>query len=108
MDKDTMMVVCRLCNRKVQMHHLVPSADGDYMVCQSCAKKQPVKKQVPVAKKPVSLASSKQITEKLVRYHCPNCDYRFVRKSSQQVTKCPYCDKAGVELDDLDADSLLS
>lgn len=106
MDNDNLLIICRSCGRKTLMHNMRPSADGENMICIECAKKGiSLKSEVSLSKAASELKSksnkeSKSKSEKMVKYLCTNCKYKFSRKESQQVEKCPYCGKNTIVHDD--------
>ncbi len=109
MDEDNLLIICRNCGRKVLMHNMM--ADGENMICKDCYHK---KQMVGSAKSPIrpveSAVQQKKAVkaEKMIKYICTSCRYKFSRKASQQVTKCPYCSKETIVVDSqLGADNLL-
>ncbi|MGV8087175.1 MAG: hypothetical protein ACP5N1_06100 [Candidatus Woesearchaeota archaeon] len=115
MDSENLLIVCRLCGRKVLMHNMRPDTTGENMVCVDCYKKgSQTKSSMSIAEKASEIALSKQPrksnekSEPMVKYLCPNCKYKFSRKKSQEVRKCPYCGKTNIMLDNaLGADTIL-
>lgn len=116
MDEDHMLIICRSCGRKTLMENM--RADGDNMICMDCYKKSAGAKSVtsvfgkkPVENEPFKPAKSKgkvEKSEKMIRYICTNCKYKFSRKESQSVEKCPYCSKNTIVHDDqLGAENLI-
>ena len=106
MENDNLLIICRTCGRKVLMHNMRP--DGENMICLDCYKKgSAVKSAVsPFAKKEEPVKTEK--AEKMNRYICTACKYKFSRKVSQPVAKCPYCGKNTIILDSgLGADKLI-
>ena len=117
MDDDNLLIICRSCGRKQLMHNM--KADGEHMICLDCAKKGSTAKSDSAlfAKKTVENApfsgpkgkSEKSKSEKMTRYICTACKYKFSRKESQPVEKCPYCGKTTIVHDDqLGAEKLIS
>lgn len=39
------------------------------------------------------------LSEKMIKYVCTSCKYKFSRKASQDVQKCPYCSKDTIVVD---------
>lgn len=113
MDNDNLLIICRSCGRKTLMHNMRPSADGENMICVDCAKKGvSLKSEVPLSKAASELNSrskeNKFKSEKMIRYLCTNCKYKFSRKESQHVEKCPYCGRTTIVHDDqLNADKII-
>lgn len=115
MDSENLLIVCRLCGRKVLMHNMRPDATGENMICVDCYKSgSQVKSSMSITEKANELVSSKNLrkgTEKselMIKYLCPNCKYKFSRKKSQEVHKCPYCGRTNIMLDNaLGADTLI-
>lgn len=110
MDEDHMLIICRLCGRKVLMHNMRP--DGENMICADCYKKgapAPVKRGIDnTPYVPPKTKGKVEKSEKMTRYICTNCKYKFSRKESQKVEKCPYCSKNTIVHDDqLGADKLI-
>lgn len=101
MDNDNLLIICRSCGRKSLMHNMKP--DGEHMICSECAKKgASLSSEVSIQKKaienepfsgPRKKTESAKVTEKMLKYICSNCKYKFSRKESQHVEKCPYCGK---------------
>jgi DNA-directed RNA polymerase subunit RPC12/RpoP len=55
-----------------------------------------------------SVRKTVERTEPMIKYICTNCKYKFSRKQSQDVSKCPYCGKNAIVVDNqLGADKLL-
>lgn len=123
---DELSIVCRHCGRHVLMHNMTKDKTGINMICLDCAKKEKstmepekttsiitaMKKHVENSSFSTSRAKTKETTEKsekMIKYLCPNCKYKFSRKASQEVEKCPYCGKHTVVVDNaLGADKLLN
>jgi hypothetical protein len=109
MDDDNLLIICRACGRKVLMHNMRPDDDGEHMICKECYTKKAGARgaQSPFSKKPVENApyegpkktAAKPQIEKMIRYICQGCKYKFSRKASQQVGKCPYCGKENILVD---------
>jgi predicted RNA-binding Zn-ribbon protein involved in translation (DUF1610 family) len=119
MDEDNMLIICRVCGRKVLMHNMRPDDDGEHMICNDCWKKKSgVKSAVsPFGKKAVENSAYEppkskakvEKSEKMVHYICTACRYKFSRKTSQEIHKCPYCGKEKIVVDSaLGADKLLN
>jgi predicted RNA-binding Zn-ribbon protein involved in translation (DUF1610 family) len=119
MDNDNLLIICRVCGRKVLMHNMRLDDDKENMICNDCYKKkasgiQPTsvlgKKAVennPYEPSRHKVAKTK--SEKMLRYICTSCKYKFSRKESQHVEKCPYCGKNSIVLDtQLGADKLIN
>ena len=94
------------------MHNMRPDGSGENMVCNDCYKRGAASSSAPTMS--ISEAAAKQkpvkkvTTEKMTKYLCTSCKYKFSRKLSQEVTKCPYCGKNNIVLDNaLGADKLL-
>ncbi|HYD03878.1 MAG TPA: hypothetical protein VEC16_06300 [Alphaproteobacteria bacterium] len=111
MSSDNLLIVCRSCGRKVLMHNMRPDSTGENMVCIDCYKKNNSSRTVSIseaaaevsrpAKKPVS-------NERMIKYICTGCKYKFQKKESVPVNKCPYCGKTSIVQDnELGADKLL-
>jgi len=115
MDSENLLIVCRTCGRKTLMHNMRPDGSGENMICVDCYKRSsPAKSAMSISEKAAEInasKSSKKTTEKsepMVKYLCSSCKYKFSRKKSQEVTKCPYCGKSNIMLDNaLGADTLL-
>lgn len=119
MDNDNLLIICRSCGRKTLMHNMRPDSDGENMICMDCYKKKgtatPItsifgKKEVHNApyEPPVHKTDKAPVKEKMLKYVCTNCKYKFSRKESQHVEKCPYCGRNTVMIDNaLGADKLL-
>lgn len=109
MNDDNLLIVCRSCGRKVLMHNMKPDASGENMICFDCAKKQGVaSERLASLQKPESARPKSTITEKMIKYICTACKYKFSRKESRGVDKCPYCGKNSIVLDsDTGAEKLL-
>jgi DNA-directed RNA polymerase subunit RPC12/RpoP len=117
--EDNVLIICRICQRKVLMHNMVPDSDGENMICSECAaRKKGVKnagsvlgtkkelKNEPYVGKPEKKSAKKE--DKLVKYICGDCKYKFSRKASQEVVKCPYCGKSNILTDNqMGADNLI-
>jgi DNA-directed RNA polymerase subunit RPC12/RpoP len=112
---DNLLIVCRSCGRKVLMHNMRTDSSGENMICVDCYKRNSSLKGATASvseiaaehKPPVKKTSEK--TEKMVRYICTSCHYKFSRKSTQEVSKCPYCGKTNIVVDkSLGADKLLN
>ncbi|HEY9701378.1 MAG TPA: hypothetical protein V6C58_02975 [Allocoleopsis sp.] len=114
MTSDNLLIVCRSCGRKVLMHNMRPDSTGENMVCVDCYKKasqtQPryvsLKEAAAEAEKPKKPVSTSK--EPVNHYICTGCKYKFSKKVSQEVNKCPYCGKTSIVVDNqLGADKLL-
>ena len=107
MDEDNLLIICRSCGRKVLMHNMKP--DGENMVCLECYNKSAGVKSAVSVLAPEPKRTKVDKTEKLVKFICTNCKYKFSRKASQQVEKCPYCGKNTIVHDDqLGANKLIN
>ena len=118
MDDDNLLIICRACGRKVLMHNMRPDDDGEHMICNDCWKrKSGVKGATSIfgskevsntPYEPPKHAKTVEKSEKMIKYICTSCKYKFSRKSSQDVHKCPYCGKEGIVVDSqLGAENLL-
>jgi len=113
MDSENLLIVCRSCGRKVLMHNMRPDGTGENMVCTDCYKRNSPTKTMSISEaaaeqtsRPVKKTVEK--SEAMIKYICTSCKYKFSRKKSQEVTKCPYCGKNSIVLDSgLGADKLL-
>lgn len=112
MTSDNLLIVCRSCSRKILMHNMRPDGTGENMICVDCYKRntptklmsisEAAQEQQPKPRKPVS-------NEKMIKYLCMGCKYKFSKKASQPVNKCPYCGKTDLAQDNsLGADKLLN
>jgi len=94
-----------------------PADDGEHMICLDCAKKgASMRTETTLSEKaketePFSGPRKKKETtksEKMFKYICTNCKYKFSRKESQPAEKCPYCGKQTIVHDDqLGAEKLI-
>ncbi len=111
MDTENLLIVCRSCGRKVLMHNMRPDATGENMICVDCYKRNSPAKTMSVSEKAAEQMPKPKKTEKsepMVKYICTSCKYKFSRKASQEVSKCPYCGKTTIVVDNqLGADKLL-
>jgi len=120
MDNDNLLIICRSCGRKTLMHNMRPDSDGENMICVDCLKKKSTVKaatgifgKADVENTPFTSPTEKRVhkteqKEKMVKYLCTNCKYKFSRKESQAVEKCPYCGKSTIILDNaLGAEKLI-
>jgi DNA-directed RNA polymerase subunit RPC12/RpoP len=118
MDNDNMLIICRSCGRKVLMHNMRPADDGEHMICLDCYNKgASMSTETTIQKKAIEnqpfsgprKKTEKTKSEKMFKYICTNCKYKFSRKESQPVEKCPYCGKQTIVHDDqLGAENLLN
>jgi|WetSurMetagenome_2_1015567.scaffolds.fasta_scaffold1135516_1 DNA-directed RNA polymerase subunit RPC12/RpoP len=112
MTSENLLIVCRSCGRKVLMHNMRPDGTGENMVCIDCYKRNSPTKTMSISEaaaeqtpKPVKRPER---TEEMRKYICTACKYKFSRKKTQEVSKCPYCGKNSIVLDSgLGADKLL-
>jgi DNA-directed RNA polymerase subunit RPC12/RpoP len=112
MDSENLLIVCRTCGRKVLMHNMRPDSNGENMVCNDCYKRgsanaptQSISEKAAELQKPAKKIS----TEKMIKYLGTGCKYKFSRKTTQEVSKCPYCGKNSIVLDNaLGADKILN
>ncbi len=115
MDSENLLIVCRICGRKTLMHNMRQDGSGENMVCVDCYKRNSQNKPtMSISERAAELNAEKTVkkttekSEPMIKYLCSNCKYKFSRKKSQEVTKCPYCGKTNVMLDNaLGADTLL-
>lgn len=95
------------------MHNMRPDSTGENMICVDCYKRNSPTKTMSIseaaAEQTAKLAPKKpERTEKMIKYICTSCKYKFSRKETQEVSKCPYCGKTNIVLDSgLGADKLL-
>ena len=121
MDNENMLIVCRSCGRKVLMHNMRPDSSGENMICIDCYKRsdggkmsiqQAAKHGIENDPYQPTKAAAKPKTEKsekMIKYICPDCKYKFSRKASQEVAKCPYCGKSNMVIDNqLGAEKLIN
>jgi DNA-directed RNA polymerase subunit RPC12/RpoP len=103
MDNENLLIVCRSCNRKILMHNMRPDGTGENMVCNDCYKRNSPNRTMSISE--VAAAQSQPIRkvvehkEPMVKYLCTSCKYKFSRKQSQEVGKCPYCGKSSIVMD---------
>ena len=119
MDNDNLLIICRVCGRKILMHNMRLDDDKENMICNDCYQKK------SSASQPVSALTKKALennpyepskskakstkSEKMIKYICTSCKYKFSRKESQHVEKCPYCGKNSIVQDtQLGADKLIN
>lgn len=117
MDTDNLLIICRSCGRKSLMHNMRPADDGEHMICVDCARKgASMSSETTIQKKAIEnqpfsgprKREEKTKSEKMIKFICTSCKYKFSRKESQHVAKCPYCGKQTIVHDDqLGADNLL-
>lgn len=113
MTSENLLIVCRSCGRKVLMHNMRPDSTGENMICIDCYKRNSPSKTMSIseaaAEQTIKLSTKKpERTEKMKKYICTSCKYKFSRKETQEVHKCPYCGKTNIVLDSgLGADKLL-
>jgi DNA-directed RNA polymerase subunit RPC12/RpoP len=113
MDDENLLIVCRSCGRKILMHNMRPDSTGENMICVDCYKRNSPSKTMSISEKaaeltPKPLKKTSEKSEPMMKYICTSCKYKFSRKQSQEVTKCPYCGKNTIVLDNqLGADKLL-
>ncbi len=120
MDNDNLLIICRSCGRKTLMHNMREDTDKENMICIDCYKKKaPASKSTLgifgkkiVENSPYDSPAAKKekapIKERMIKYICTNCKYKFSRKESQQVEKCPYCGKMTIIQDNaLGAEKIL-
>ena len=111
---DNLLIVCRSCGRKILMHNMRPDGTGENMICMDCYKRTSATKgatlsisEAAAEHRPVSKKTEK--SEKMIKYICTSCSYKFSRKASQEVSKCPYCGKTNIVVDSaLGADKLIN
>lgn len=113
MDTSNLLIVCRSCGRKVLMHNMRPDSSGENMICNDCYKRSSPNKSMSIseaaAEQTPKPKKSSEKTEKMVKYVCTSCRYKFSRKASQEVSKCPYCGKTSIVVDnDLGAEKLIN
>lgn len=113
MDDENLLIVCRICGRKILMHNMRPDSTGENMVCVDCYKRSSPTKTMSISE--AAAAQSQPVRkpvehkEPMVKYLCTSCKYKFSRKQSQEVGKCPYCGKTSIVMDNqLGADKLLN
>ncbi|MGV8140819.1 MAG: hypothetical protein ACP5NW_00085, partial [Candidatus Woesearchaeota archaeon] len=94
MTSENLLIVCRSCGRKVLMHNMRPDSSGENMICMDCYNRVS-----PAKTMSISEAAAEQVqksvkkperAEKMIKYICTSCKYKFSRKETQQVSKCPY------------------
>jgi DNA-directed RNA polymerase subunit RPC12/RpoP len=113
MDSDNLLIVCRSCGRKVLMHNMRPDGTGENMVCVDCYKRNSPSKTMSISEaaaeqSPKLARKTVERTEPMIKYLCTGCKYKFSRKKSQEVGKCPYCGRTNIVMDNqLGADKLL-
>ncbi|MGV8171359.1 MAG: hypothetical protein ACP5OA_01565 [Candidatus Woesearchaeota archaeon] len=112
MDTENLLIVCRSCGRKVLMHNMRPDSTGENMICVDCYKRNSPAKTMSIseaaAEKAPKPVKKTEHSEKMIKYICTSCKYKFSRKETQEVAKCPYCSKNTIVLDSgLGADKLL-
>jgi predicted RNA-binding Zn-ribbon protein involved in translation (DUF1610 family) len=93
------------------MHNMRPDDDGENMICNDCYKRKVGVKSassiISLGKKtmenspyePPKSVKKTEKSEKMIKYICSSCKYKFQRKATQEVTKCPYCGKESIVLD---------
>jgi len=113
MDNENLLIVCRSCGRKILMHNMRPDGDGENMICIDCYKKTSASKPMMSIKEAAAQQDAPKIkkaekSEPMNKFICTSCKYKFSRKKSQEVSKCPYCGKTTIVLDNqLGADKLI-
>jgi DNA-directed RNA polymerase subunit RPC12/RpoP len=112
MTSENLLIICRSCGRKVLMHNMRPDSTGENMICIDCYKRSSPTKTMSIseaaAEQTQKVVRKPERTEKMTKYICTSCKYKFSRKEHQEVVKCPYCSKTTIILDSgLGADKLL-
>jgi DNA-directed RNA polymerase subunit RPC12/RpoP len=112
MTSENLLIVCRSCGRKILMHNMRPDSTGENMICMDCYKRSSPSKTMSIsevaAEQAPKIVKKSEKTEKMVKYICTACKYKFSRKENQEVAKCPYCSKNAIIVDSgLGADKLL-
>ena len=95
------------------MHNMRPDGTGENMICVDCYKRNSPTKTMSISEKAAEMSqpSRKPVEHKepMMKYLCTSCKYKFSRKQSQEVGKCPYCGKETIVTDNqLGADKLLN
>jgi DNA-directed RNA polymerase subunit RPC12/RpoP len=114
MDSDNLLIVCRSCGRKVLMHNMKPDGTGENMICIDCYKKGLATRPTMSLKEAAAQAEASKVkkpatNEPMRKYICTSCKYKFSRKKSQEVSKCPYCGKNSIVSDNnLGAEKLIT
>jgi len=114
MDSENLLIVCRICGRKTLMHNMRPDGTGENMICIDCYKKGIASRPTMSIKEAAAQEEASKVrkpatAEPMNKYICTSCKYKFSRKKSQEVSKCPYCGKTTIVLDNqLGADKLIN
>jgi DNA-directed RNA polymerase subunit RPC12/RpoP len=120
MDDENLLIICRTCGRKVLMHNMRPDDDGQHMICNDCWKRKQGARSATSSNvfgkkdventpyEPSKSVKKVEKSEKMIKYVCTSCKYKFSRKQSQEVAKCPYCGKQTIIQDSqLGADKMI-
>ncbi|MGV8162210.1 MAG: hypothetical protein ACP5N2_02635 [Candidatus Nanoarchaeia archaeon] len=110
---ETLTVVCRACNRPVNMNQVTFDSVKKAYVCNSCHSKMhpsmaPVKKIKPAEEKPSIFGGKSTAKPAVVKYACAKCKYRFSRAKEKPVATCPYCGGKKIEEVTNDASRILA
>ena len=101
------LIKCFKCGKSYPTSDMrFKSSNNNDLICKYCLNKtappsvHPEPKQMinPVKNEGYSMpkrrVESSQVIDKMVEYKCGNCGYSFKRKSSADVSTCPYCGKS--------------
>jgi predicted RNA-binding Zn-ribbon protein involved in translation (DUF1610 family) len=94
MENMFMLMTCKRCGKKTIMKNMRYDKDGSSMICIDCLNKEVQlrdPKTLPTHSEPKKAAKKEAVT----KWYCQDCKYHFERKTTAQVSKCPYCGKAG-------------
>jgi len=108
---ENLLIVCRNCGRKILMHNMRPDDSGENMICVDCYRKKVPTRSLSEEARSIDQPARKTVakSEPMNKYICTSCRYKFSRKASREVDKCPYCGKNTIIVDNqLGADKLLN
>ena len=96
-------LMCKSCQKKVQVSDIRADKSGSGWVCVNCYKTQHPKIYGVLNKKEISKALPQKIQR--AKYYCGDCGYKFTKEINYKG-RCPYCNKLTVKLE-RDAESLI-
>jgi hypothetical protein len=101
-------LTCGRCSKKVLKNEVKYDPSGSKLVCRSCSDflcKKDLHTHERTEKKVSDVRTNADLK---VNFVCMSCNYKFsLKKGSNHSLKCPFCDSTSVQVNDVNAYSIL-
>ncbi len=99
---------CARCTKKVPKNEVKYDPSGSKLVCRACADFLNNKDLQTHQRTEKKVADVKSNADLKVKFVCMSCNYKFsLKKGSSHCLKCPFCESTHVQVDNVNAYSIL-